>query len=244
MEFNRIGRGRIYAEIVDRIRETILSGESKPGDKLPTEKELAEQFDVSRGTVREAMSVLETAGLVEIKHGWGTFVSCNVNKSFLDSIGFMFLLERDSSQELLEVRKIIEPRAAELAAKRASDAEKEDLQEISAKILSMPTITAFDDEEIDIDLKLHFLIAKASKNMVLMKMMNTIAALYQESLKEYRKHTMVSETRLAELHAEHLSLIEAVIAGDGAKAHREMEKHLEAATTTLRLLTADVNGRF
>ena len=121
MEFKRVTRLSVPEEIIENVKEKIVSGELKPGSQLPSETKLAEMFGVGRGTVREAMKVMFYLGLIDRNNSRNTFVTESarekaIMRSFLDR----FEGHRDA-MEMIELRKIIDPEAAALAAERQED---------------------------------------------------------------------------------------------------------------------------
>jgi GntR family transcriptional repressor for pyruvate dehydrogenase complex len=130
----RIGRGRIADQIVDDLRERILSGELPNGLRLPAERELAEQYGVSGSTVREAVRVLATVGLVSVRHGAGTFVTATSDTMIGMSIASVVRLEGAGAREVLGTLGALNRYAAQLAAEEASDAEIASLREAAEKL--------------------------------------------------------------------------------------------------------------
>ena len=120
--YTPIHSGRLYEQIVAQIETRILNGELRPGDKLPSERELAEQFGVSQTAIREAMKALTQKGLVEIHPGRGTYVTDSTSQAIRHSIDLLVKIgSEDGIRDLVEVREIIEPEIAGLAAFRASE---------------------------------------------------------------------------------------------------------------------------
>src|SRR5512137_2036715 len=112
---------RLYEQIVQQVEESIQKGALKPGNQLPPERELAQKFGVSRTAVREAVKTLREKGLVSSHQGRGTFITDNTARSMRHSLGFaMKIGAADGEADLTQVREILEPEIAALAAKRAS----------------------------------------------------------------------------------------------------------------------------
>src|SRR5947209_14728344 len=121
--YTPIQPSKVYEQIAEQIEKLILSGELRNGDRLPTEREMAEQFQASRTAVREAMKALAQKGLVDMRPGRGTIVIDGTSKAVRRSLGLMLRVgQTDGSQNLLvEVREILEPEIAALAAARATE---------------------------------------------------------------------------------------------------------------------------
>src|SRR2546427_8671551 len=117
--YKAIRTSRLYEQIVEQIEQSIVKGALKPGDQLPAERELAEQFGVSRTAVREAVKALREKGLVEAFSGRGTFVTNGTSQAMRQSLDLITRIGGlDGSAQLAEVRAILEPEIAALAAER------------------------------------------------------------------------------------------------------------------------------
>ena len=125
-----IKKTRIAEEVADRIRELMLDGTFPAGDPLPSERHLAERFGVSRGSIRDALRTLETIGLVETRHGQGTFpLELSVDR-LVAPLASVMSYRADLQDELLDVRRMFEPAVARVAALRATEEDLADLQRI------------------------------------------------------------------------------------------------------------------
>src|SRR3972149_8378282 len=120
--YTPIQSGRLYEKIVEQIEQRILSGDLKTGDRLPAERELCEQFGVSRTAVREAVKALSEKGLADVQPGRGTFITNGSSRAMRYSLGMLGKFGRaKGSSDLVEVREMFEPEIAALAASRADD---------------------------------------------------------------------------------------------------------------------------
>lgn len=134
MVFKTITPIRLYESVTEQIVNLIKNNELKPGDKLPPERELAEKLTISRGSLREALRVLESRGMVESKPGEGRFIR-EVNKdAFINTENVVLNLEKSSILELIEAREIFEVKIVELAAQRAT---ADDIKAIKRVLLKM-----------------------------------------------------------------------------------------------------------
>ncbi|MFP4388103.1 MAG: FadR/GntR family transcriptional regulator, partial [Desulfococcaceae bacterium] len=129
--FKKIPQRKVSHRVCDQIQELIASGRLRPGERLPSERELTALFDVSRSSVREAILKLECLGFVEQRHGEGTFIK-SVTDAPLAEAGAVLVGREDFLFDLMEVRNELETWAAALAAERASDAEIREMREIVA----------------------------------------------------------------------------------------------------------------
>ncbi len=210
---------RLYERIVDQIERRILAGDLKIGDQLPAERELAEQFAVSRTAVREAIKALREKGLVEIRLGRGTFVTSGAAGAVRRSLGLLLKTE-NGFVNLEEVREILEPEIAALAATRISE------EYITAMTEAVETMdTALDNVEIfvEADLDFHLALAEATQNPIIPSLMDSIIDL----LREQRKRTGNVEGGLARGQYHHKKILEAVIQRDPQAARKAMQDHLQ-----------------
>src|SRR6266545_3703057 len=121
--YTPVQTGRLYQQIVDQIERRVLNGDLRHGDRLPTERELAEQFGVSRTVVREAMKALAQKGLIQVRPGRGTFVIDGTSQAMQHSLSLMMMIGQVGTiASLAEVREILEPEIAARAALRATEA--------------------------------------------------------------------------------------------------------------------------
>ena len=171
-------RSRLYEQIVQQIEESILKGTLKTGDQLPAERELAEQFGVSRTAVREAIKALSEKGLVEAYSGRGTFITNGTSQAIRQSLDLMMKLGRlAGANYLAEVRSILEPDIAALAATRAEEQHLVSMREAVAVMdRSLQDPAAF----IEADLDFHLALAEAAANPLILSLLDSIVALLRE----------------------------------------------------------------
>lgn len=201
-----------------------MQGELQSGDKLPSERELAEQFGVSRTAVREAVKALREKGLVEIRPGKGTYIA-NVADSTTgvvrDSLGLMVGARFDGGlADLLQVRAILEPEIAAIAAEKAGEEDYQALQE-AVDIMD----TALDNAEIFIeaDLEFHLALARATQNSLIPILIDPVVGL----LREQRARIFQVRGGAARGQYHHRRILEAVRQRDPAAARQAMAVHLE-----------------
>ncbi|WP_425808000.1 FadR/GntR family transcriptional regulator [Desulfitobacterium sp. Sab5] len=238
MELKPIKTRKIYEEIVEQIRDLVIRGELKPGDKLPSERDLVERFKVSRASIREALSALEMMGLLEVRSGEGTFIQKVGAESVIAPLAWMLSVEQGTALELLEVRKILEGQAACLAAQRA---EKEDLLELEQALADMQQeiITPELGGE-KADLRFHYAITRATKNTLLIRLMDTISDLMQRILKTSRDKLYEGKYTPDILLKEHAQIYKAIKSQNALKASELILEHLNGVEDELkRLMSLD-----
>jgi GntR family transcriptional repressor for pyruvate dehydrogenase complex len=219
--YNPIHSGRLYEQIVAQIEERILNGELRPGDRLPAERELAEQFGVSRTAIREAMKALMQSGLVEIQPGKGTFVTDSTSKVVRDSIDMLVRVGNETGiKDLIEVREILEPEIAALAAFRASS---EDIQSMEEAVKAMDRAMDDPDMFIEADLDFHLALAQGSNNALIPVLIDSLV----ELLREHRIRAASVDGGLERGQPYHKIILEAIKRNDAKAARDSMRSHLE-----------------
>lgn len=213
---------KIYEQVIDQIKNMIVNGNVKVGDKLPSERELAETLQVSRTSIREALRALEIIGLIESKHGGGNYISENFESGLFQPLSLIFMIRQNSLQEILEVRKAIEVETAAIAAQKITDEELEGL-EILIKAFKN---TNNEEDNAKIDKKFHFEIAKASRNYIIVNILNTISLLMDFSIKDARKLILQDEGNLEVLIQQHEDIYNALKSHNSKKAAEAIRKHL------------------
>ncbi|MCK5428642.1 MAG: FadR family transcriptional regulator [Anaerolineales bacterium] len=219
--YTPIHTGRLYEQIVAQIEDRILSGELQPGDKLPAERELAEQFGVSRTAIREAMKALTQRGLVEIYPGRGTFVTHSTSAAVRHSIDLLVKIgHEDGIMDLVEVREILEPEIAALAAIRATE---ENIAIMQDAVDAMDNAMDDPDTYIEADLDFHLALAQGSDNVLIPVLIDTLV----ELLREHRKQAANVKGGLERGQPHHKNLLEAIKHRDPDAARTSMRAHLE-----------------
>ncbi|NUT36824.1 MAG: FadR family transcriptional regulator [Hamadaea sp.] len=160
-------------EAIERIKEMIVSGELRPGGRLPKEADLADRLGLSRNSLREAVKALSLIRVLDVRQGDGTYVTSLRPEVLLDTVGFIVDFHRDDSVlYLLEVRRILEAEATGLAARKMADEEIADL----GKVLDAMEAASELDELIEGDLEFHRRIAHGSGNPVLASLIESLSA--------------------------------------------------------------------
>jgi len=221
MSFTPVKQARIAVEIVSQLKAAILSGRFKPGERLPTERELTEQFQVSRVVVREAVRELEITGLVRIQQGptGGAYVTDlsldHLNNAFLD----LFLYNRVSVAELIQARLLIECEIARIAA---ASIDASSARRLQAALETEQHDGASHAAFVANRLMFHHLLAEACGNRLLQATASALFRLTGEVILEVKPVKQV-------IHRpeEHAEILRAILDHDGAAAVEAMQKHLE-----------------
>ena len=176
--FHAVRKSRLPREIVAQFRDMIASGHLKPGDRLPPERELAHSLDVGRCALREAVRVLESFGLVDVRPGEGTFLREDEAARTSGQPSFGFLSALSTQRNLLEVRRLLAPGLAGLAARRAT---ADDLVKMRGVIEAQGAKVERGESGMDEDVTFQGLIADATGNPALVQLMKELAKAFQET---------------------------------------------------------------
>lgn len=214
---------KVFERVAEQIEKRILDGELHKGDRLPTERELAEQFQVSRTAVREAMKSLAQKGLINMRPGRGTIVIDGASEALQNSLGLMMKLklgEVGGSDNLVEFRVILETEIAALAAARATEKELSAMREaIRVMDESLNDADAF----ISADNTFHEALAQATQNALILTLINSIVHL----LSEQRKQIFEVEGGPQRGQIHHRRIFESVVRRDPEAARAAMRSHLQ-----------------
>jgi GntR family transcriptional repressor for pyruvate dehydrogenase complex len=215
-----IRRVKLYEEVAARIRDLIASGELGPGQALPPERRLAEQFKVGRAVIREAIRQLEVSGLVESRHGGGNYVREVTVEHLVAPIASVLNGMAPLREELMDARLFFEPQIAQAAAARATP---EDLRRLEDVIRRQEERVANGLPGADEDAEFHDLLASATHNTVVERVMEVIDGLLEDSQARLFRSVGRSEVSLEG----NRRILEAVLRHDEAAAQRAMADHLE-----------------
>ena len=227
---------KISQKVVEQFKKLIADGKLQPGQRLPTEKELAETLRVSRPTLREALTVLEAIGYIEIRPREGSFVRAMIPAPLREPV--VSILERHPEKifELFEVRRRIDPDGAALAAERANERERAQLgqylEQVQALVASGRSI--FSPEVADLYAKTFFRIAEATHNSIYAYLMRMLWTMVEGAMPYSREKLALAPHLFSKLLKQYVAVVEAVIAGDPARARQAVARHLDFGEQELR----------
>ncbi|ARS29465.1 FadR/GntR family transcriptional regulator [Sphingomonas sp. KC8] len=219
---------RLYQELARQLIASIAAGDYAIGERLPAERELAAEFNVSRPTVREAIIALEVQGLVEVRVGSGAYVKQRPGEQ--DTLGFNV-----TAFELTEARLLFEGEAAALAATQITDAELAELDDLVGDIAQG---NDHGDGEVA-DRAFHQLIARATRNTAIVKMIDELWELRSASPECALLHEKARTAQVKPVVAEHTAIVDALRSRDPAKARAAMRAHLGAVLDHLLFATEE-----
>ncbi|MCF6178799.1 MAG: FadR family transcriptional regulator [Geopsychrobacter sp.] len=231
--FKPIRPKKLSEEIVTQIKNLIANGDLKPGERIPSERELAAFLGVSRPSVREAIMVLEAMGFLESRQGGGTFVRSLTERSIADPLASM-VERRDPRmlQALTEVRMGLETWSAYLAAKRAEDSEIARLRELYEVMEEQAGSGGWDPK---IDAEFHLTITAATHNTLQVHVLDTIQTLFQTTIMVTLGEFYTKEGYIELLLNHHREILEAIAAHDPERARQKMMEHLTLVEEKLAL---------
>jgi GntR family transcriptional regulator, transcriptional repressor for pyruvate dehydrogenase complex len=218
--YKAVQTSRLYEQIVEQIEGSILKGALKPGNQLPAERELAQQFGVSRTAVREAVKALREKGLVEAYPGRGTFITSGTPTSIRQTLDRMVRVDQqEGTAHLVEVREILEPEIAALAAPRADE---EAIAEMRDAIAVMDAAKRDPEAFIEADLDFHLALAEAAANPLILSLIDSIVAI----LRDQRMLIFKVEGGPERGQYHHKRILEAIEHRDPQGARDAMRAHL------------------
>jgi GntR family transcriptional regulator, transcriptional repressor for pyruvate dehydrogenase complex len=219
-QFRAVRKGRRYEEIAEQIQQLILKGVLKPGDRLPSERELAVKLGMGRSSLRDAIRTLEVMGILEPRQGHGTVVREPSAEALVVPLTNVLMRKREMIAELLDVRRMIEPALAARAAKNATPEEIAQLEEILKR---QEVKVRRGEPAIEEDDEFHYAIARAARNGVVLKVLDVLMDLLRES----RARSLQVPGRKNKSYAGHRRVLSAIRRRDGAAAESAVRKHLQ-----------------
>lgn len=219
-----VQKQRVYQMIIEQIKTSIERGELNPGDRLPSERDLAEALSVSRSAVREAISVLESARIVKISQGIGVFLKEDRNKDLMAKMNEIVSPQNMSLIELIEVRQAIEVQAAYLAAVRRTDA---DLRSIQSAYYALEQSVNAGKVAAEEDYLFHLSVVEAASNQMLMETVKFVSNKCLAGLHESRSQSMNIPGKSQAVMEEHSLIYLAIEERNPDKARDMMWEHLQ-----------------
>jgi GntR family transcriptional repressor for pyruvate dehydrogenase complex len=218
-DFEFVRKNKVYEEVARQIERLILK-KLKPGDKLPSERELAEMLQVSRSSIRDAIRGLELMGLVEPRQGAGTIVREISTDSLVNPFANALKRKQALVGELLDFRKMLEP---PLAARAATHASPDEISEMEEILQRQQVKLARGETTVAEDAEFHYGIALASGNSVVLKVLDILMDL----LRDTRERSMQVEGRPEKSLAGHRRILSAIKRQDAESAKAAMRRHIE-----------------
>lgn len=225
LEVEKLSKRNHYEEITEQVKRLIIEGKLKVGDKLPSTKQMSEQFGVGRSTTREALSALKAMGLIEIRQGGG----CRVIRSVPADMELPELeslrMNRKTVLELLEARESLEVSNAAIAAVKHTET---DLHQLHVLIEEMKRTAGDEAEGERLDLQFHLTLARATHNSIMVRLFESIMNHIETAIHDIRRVELYASAAVAErLFMEHSAIFEAIVQRDSELAAERMKQHLQ-----------------
>lgn len=234
--FQNIKSMRVSDQIVNQIQSQIVEGRLTERQKLPNETELSQQFGVSRASVREALMVLESKGVVERRKNGGTFLCKYCLEKILSAIDFPRKLDSEMFDDLYEAREILEIKVGELACQRADNL---DLMKMEKTLSMMQESLDRGDSGIKADILFHQCMAMATKNQIIAGIVRSLGT----TMKDMRIRTLAYPGRLAQCLKEHRAIYNAIKEKDSRKCAGLLRQHFSAVAQIRTALSNEGSGR-
>ena len=214
---------KAYNQVIEVIKDKIKKGKIKKGDKLPSEREMAESLGLSRASVREALRALEVIGLIESIQGAGNYIRTNFDNSLIEPLSLMFMLQESSVKEMYDLRETLELQCVKLSARYI---EENELGLLTA-ILNRMYLARTEEESLELDIEFHYLIAKTSRNMLLINVLEVLSQLMDEFIRKSRMQILHEGNTRENLLEIHENLLRALKCREEAKASQAMKEHFD-----------------
>lgn len=224
--FRKIDHGSTADEAVRQIEFLLLDGVLSSGDRLPAERELAERLAISRPVLRDALKELESRGLIESRHGGGTFVADLIGQVFSRPVAALVARHERSTRDYLEYRRELEGFAAAMAARRATAGDRQRLTAIGEALGAAYERGDF-QAEIDGDIELHNAVGEAAHNIILIHTLRACYKLLAEGIFYHKRMILDLPGSRENILNQHLAIIEAIVAGDPVAARQASERHID-----------------
>ena len=223
--FGRVKQPKISDIIMQELESMILEGTFKPGQKLPPERELAERFEVSRPSLREAIQKLAARGVLNSKHGGGTYVSEQLGSSFTDPLQALLSSHEEFLYDQLEFRDALEGLSAYYAAIRATDADKAML---TKRYNALVEANEREDssQESKLDAEFHMAIAECAHNVVLLHTLRSLFSTLEKSISANLTNLFEKKAARGQVMAQHKALYDAIMAHKPDEARAAVHAHL------------------
>jgi GntR family transcriptional repressor for pyruvate dehydrogenase complex len=209
-----------YTKVIDYIKEEIRDGKLELGGKLPAERELSAILGISRNSVREAIRTLDFMGVISSQQGAGNYLTGNFENNLVESMTMMFLLNQIDYQQISQLRRALEMQALSLAIDNITDQEIEQLVKI---ISQLENVT--EENNVILDKHLHYNIALASRNTLIIDILQALSGLIDQFIVDLRREILSSPDSKIILREAHNEMITSLITKDKNLAYKAINKH-------------------
>ncbi len=219
-DFKPIEQEKIFTQILEQLKEKIRNGELQKGDRLPSERQLSQDFCVSRATLREAIRSLEMIGLIKCVQGDGNYITEDFANSFIEPLSLLFLLNKSEFMQMVQLRIALELMTAPLAAKKIDSLGVEKLEGYCEAIAK----ESDPDKQAALDQQFHYQIALIAGNDLITNILNAASTLIENMIKDVRAK-MPEQNNL--VNRQHEAILDAIRKKDVGAANRAMRQHAD-----------------
>ncbi|GLC31758.1 FadR/GntR family transcriptional regulator [Clostridium omnivorum] len=222
-----------YTRVIEYIKEQIRSGNLALGSKLPAERDLSAILGISRSSVREAIRTLDNMGVITSKHGSGNYLAGKFKDNLVETMSMMFLLDQIDYKQINQLRRSLELQALLLAIDNISEREADDF---SASLVDLEHVT--EENNILLDKKLHLTIAKASKNALIIDMLQALSDVIEQFTSDFGREKLTSSKSKFILWKAHNNMLGSLVTRDKELAYKAINMYfdmLDLQETSLKL---------
>lgn len=220
--FEAVENKTISEIVIEQIQKKIITGELKVGDQLAPERELVQDLDISRSTLREALKALEVMGVIQSKRGNGSFVVNNTENSVYKPLSLSFVLSNGKNEDIMEARRVIEGYTASKAAEKATEEDVQSLYAILDKIDGAETVA----EKSRFDSEFHYAIGRICGNTLLDLMLQGISYVFDLFIEQMVEKAYLDQHSYTEINDEHRPIVDAIADHDVERAKISMLHHI------------------
>lgn len=232
MNFKKISQHKISESIASEIEQQLVDGVIKPGERLPSERDLARDFQVSRPSIREAIQLLKSRNLLTSRPGGGNYAKEALGESIIDPLDELLANNSDIAQDMLEFRHALEGISAYYAAMRATEADKQIIQLRFEQVCNKQKQSDI-EVEAKADVDFHLAIAEASHNVVLLHVMRSLFKSLHKSVELSFGKLYLNASGRDIIREQHQAIMDAVLSGDAELARESSYSHISYVKETL-----------
>lgn len=212
---------KAYKGVIDYFKKKIMDGELRPGEKLPPERDIAEQLNVSRNSVREAIRIMDMTGVISSQQGSGNYITCEFQKSLAETMTMMFAMDQINYKQISQIRQALERLAFSLAIECASE---EQIAEMEAAVKELDQ-SEDDEKNVALDKKIHFTLAQSSGNILVLDFLEACSGVIDMFIKDVREKLLRTGVAKDRLNQCHRTWVEALKEKDEEKGLEALEEH-------------------
>ncbi len=229
MTEEKVLQQKSYTKVIDYIKQEIREGKLTSGSKLPAERELSGLLGISRNSVREAIRTLDIMGVISSQQGAGNYLTGNFENNLMESMSMMFLLNQIDYQQISQLRRGLEMQALLLAIDNITEAQ---VNELSAVVAELEHTS--EENNILLDKKLHYTIATASQNVLIMNILQALSDLIDQFIVDLRREILSSPDSKIILQEAHNDMMKSLVSRDKNLAYEAINKHFGIIDEKLR----------